>query len=946
MRRVPGLLLSLLALATVTGLLLVTAAKTGWTDLLQGFSANAVTAAVLAGFAYVIFILRFRRAKLYEYLERYRQHEQAVIETPRGEHLPPGGAEAMRQLASARRRGARLRDRGRGSRPTQALASRDALIRTVVDELLTARPPRSCLLVGAADIARLDAFAELPGLLAERKRVPIVVDVRRESSPSSIPMLTRSRFVTELVGAAGDEVSGGRVFAHLLARQRAVALVAGLESVSAGTSKRERRQILAELLRGCLTERLPFVAALPEDLAPSISEIAVLRIPSVSSAELAARITDAVTGSGSTGESALEKRVAAILADLTEPTRDPSYLELAGELLMARARGGRAPADAVDELFADSHAFRRHLAWMCEWALACSLSEAMTTPSAVGLALRAVGIEAHYRQELSTTWDDACRALDPGDERRFAAGVATLSQKGILSVSDGWGQAVLRFSHPGWLAFAGALGLGLDQAHWKDLLRPGAAQATLDALTAALLLDDTSLRTKERSFLRILEFLVQRNEPQISLDMALAVLTALQLDEAPLTVGEMEVLALERGWRGASDAVRLSFIADLDFGRHPLLIDFLWREVVPPAFHENAYRVRRALCERLASLGNVAWARLGATWIEVAEAARDRDLSTPMRRARPDWEEFGLAVASLCWVLPSLVLELEAQERREAVVLLRRLRDIAFKGWDKPTASSQATDIGIEISLAEGFKIAAARTAGVGRKCADWWCEEALEFLNQAKAWVSQQVLLQALALAGHDHNRITELAEETKHSVRRHPFVREAAALLLQALNSGSADGRLQYVEFQQYAWLDDVQALDDGGLDLIPEAHRLLGLSTLLINFAEHTFKENEGPEGVSSRNRAFTSHELPKCFRHANHTATMFGFVCDCEFHLCGPTADRQVGHRRFSRAFTKRAEATCRAPILSDRRLFSRQAFGGVWRALDRKLEAEQFDAKGA
>jgi hypothetical protein len=953
-RRVPALVLSLFALAAVSVALFLTTSKSdgGWTELLKGFSANVVTVAVLAAFAYVIFILRFRRAKLSEYLERYRVHEDAAIETPAREPAPAIGGESRRQLVRARRRGAQLRA-WRPQPATRSLASRDALVHTIVDELLTVRPPRSCLLVGAADAARLDAFAELPALLVERKRVPIVVDVRRERSPSSIPALTRSCFVRELVGAAGDDASGGRVFAHLLARRKAVALVVGLEAVSAGTSRRERRETLAALLMGCLTEGLPFVATLPDELAPSISEIAVLRVPPVTPAELAAHVTLALGQGRPASDPAVNQEVEAVIANGSEPTRDPTYLELARLLLLARVRRGRSASDAVADLFADPRAFRRHLAWMCEWALACPLDQAMTETSAVALALRTIGIEAHYRQELFSTWGDATRGLDRDEERRFAAGATALSQKWIIQISAGEGETVLRLSHPGWLAFAGALGLGVDPERWIDLLRPGAAQATLDALTAALLLD-TSVCATERSFLRILEHLRQADEREIALDMALAVLAALQLDDGPVTMGDAEVAALEQGWRGASDAVRLLFVSDVDFRQHPPLVDFLWRQVVPPAFHENPYRIRRAICERLASLAGVAWGRLGPTWVELAMFARDRDLSAPMRRVLPDWEECGLAVASLCWVLPSLVVELEGTQHREAVALVHRLREIALKDRERPPGA-EITDIGIEISLAEGFKIAAGRIRGTGAGCPDWWYEEARGFLDSAKSWASQQVLLHALALADDDEMRTRRLAEETMRSPQLHAFVREAAALVVRALDSGSRHGGLRRDELRQYVWLDDVQALDDGGLELVPEAHRLLGLSTLLINLAEHAFAARS--DGLDSRDRALTSHELPRCFRRANHTATMFGVACDCEFGaarvggdanvaseigLCGPTARGQVGHRRFSRAFTKRAEATCGAPIVSGRRRFSRHAFREVWRELDRQLAAEQVD----
>src|SRR5207302_10218608 len=132
-------------------------------------------------------------------------------------------------------------------------------------------------------------------------------------------------------------------------------------------------------------------------------------------------------------------------------------------------------------------------------------------------------------------------------------------------------------------------------------------------------------------------------------------------------------------------------------------------------------------------------------------------------------------------------------------------------------------------------------------------------------------------------------------------------------------------------------VQSLDDGGLELVPAAHRLLGLSTLLINLAEHAAQTAK--DGADSRDRTLTGSDLPRCFRRGGHTATMFEFDCDCEFRLCGRGAKGQVGRRRFSRAFAKRAEAICSAPRANRARLFTTQAFQEVWRDLDAQLVAE-------
>ena len=894
LRAAPVTVVSAAGVGLVAIALVATADESsGWPGLIKGFASNAAAAAILAVFAYVIFVLRFRRARLSEYLDRHRATGEDDEE-----------------------------------RPVPRVAH-DALVNTVVDELLTARPPRSCLLVGPADIARSSALEELPALLTERGRVPIVVDLSREGGISSLPACTRQRFIGEFAGSAGDDAAAGRVFAQLISQERAVAVVTGLDTLNEGLSKRARREALDRLLRGCLTERLPVVATLSDELAPAIGEIAVLRIPPAARSELATHLIERLSDRGLPVDVHSEESLTSLFAGLGAPTRDPFLLELAADLAAARVRRGESLTGALAELFEDQDAFRRHVGWMCERVLGCRTPEAAASQSPIAFALRAIGLEAHFRQDLPTSWDDASRGLGEEERRRFTAGVSELAQKDIVSVEGDGGGAILRFAHAGWLAFAGGLGVGTDPERWRTLLRPGAAQATLDALTVALLLEGVA---PERSFLAVLDRVADCDDAAVSLDVALAVIATLQLEEGPLAIGEREIAALTGSWRASTDPVRLAFVAGVDFARAPLLLDFLWAQVVAPAFRFNSFRVRRAVCARLAALGPVAWGHLRGTWLALTADALGRDLSA-LAREEPDsdWERFGLAVASLCWVVPSLVVELDGDDRAHGLELLRGLRAVAQNGWEGGAPVADATDIGIEISLAEGFKIAATRAAGARRSLEDWWWEEARDAFESAESWISEQALLQALALADREEGRVDELARWTTASESRHPFVRETAALVLRDLESPAG-----HTHRQQYVWLDDIEALHDGGLELVPAAHRLLGLSTLLINFAENAFQTRDA--GAASRVRAFTSSELPRCFRRASHAATMYepGFECDCEFRLCGETALGRVGGRRFSRAFVKRAEASASSPVVAESRLFARHAFRDAWRALDEKL----------
>jgi len=161
---------------------------------------------------------------------------------------------------------------------------------------------------------------------------------------------------------------------------------------------------------------------------------------------------------------------------------------------------------------------------------------------------------------------------------------------------------------------------------------------------------------------------------------------------------------------------------------------------------------------------------------------------------------------------------------------------------------------------------------------------------------------------------------------------VREAAALALRPERAPGAPKDI---------WHDDVQALADGGRDLSPEAHRLLAISTLLINLAERAFGENGGE---ARRDKALTADVLPYCFSRGMYTRTLNQFACarGCGFELCQSKVLGKIGQRdqprqrAFSRSFVARARRTSTAPLAGGRGSFGGRAFRRIWRDLDREL----------
>jgi hypothetical protein len=881
--------------------------------ILQAQATSALSLALLGLAAWAGFQLRYRRARL-RYLQPYRR----PLRTSSEDHDD---------------------------------ASSLALFPTVVDQLLATRPRRSLLVIGDQETDFPDLDLALPIQIACHNLVPVVVDVSDCDISSSIPAIGRENFVSRLAGSTGDEPRAQRLFRREADRGKVIVVVVGLDRVAQAKPPSARRAVVDALLRTSLAERIPFIAAVSDDLAPRISEVAVIRVSRQRGKQsLQGLMQRLLAQRGIYIDDAVVTAVQSAL-DTDDPTVEPWYLTMAADIILARVRTGQKATVAISDLFAPGNAYRRHLGWMCERALDCGMNEATGCDNSSAQALAAIGTQAHYRQELTTNWNDATFDFDAEQRLRFASGVSQLSRRNVLTLAGDTTDPGLRFSRPEWLSFAGALGLKLDGRRWSELLTPGVPQATVSALTAALMLNGASAYPRDGSFLSVLTQLKQGRVSDISLEMILAVIAALQVDQ-PLQFGALEIDALRRAWKASTDPTRLLFVSSVN--PHPALARFLWEQVVPPQFQANSFRVRRAICARLAATGTIAWHELLSTWADLAAMGRTVDLSAQSRLTKTDWDRYGLPLASACWVLPALAEQLTGREREDAVRLLRDFR----RAVTRPARAGQrggnrVPDVGLEISLAEGFKIASVGNFTRQAMSNQPWRDEALALFDEAESWTSQQVLIQAFALAG-IHTPFFRRDQAAAGTGFRHPFVREAAALSWQALNPGAAgpgsldsaashgDSRHQMIV--RNIWFDDVEALQDGGYGLSEQAHRLLALSTLLINLAEGAFDRaaemyEKGAVPEPSREvlhelafggLAFTSQELPRCFVSARHAATMLDVECDCPFRLCGPKAASGVGHRQISKAFAQRAELTCSSPLaLGREHAFVRQSFADVW-----------------
>lgn len=892
-----GIVVVALLVLTTVGVLSPEASlqTTGLLPLLQAQAINALSLALLALVAWLGFRLRYSTAKR-RYLGRYR--------------MSADGQEA--------------------ATPT------DRFVRNIAEQLMAARPPHSLLIVTPAGSLSSDLEKLLPAWMVQSGLVPVVIDVEDCDSTARIPALSRTSFVLLLAGASGDEARAQRLFLREADRGKVIVLVRGLDKVVEAQPRTARRATVRALLRSSLDERLPFIAAVSEQLAPRFSDVAVVRIGGRREQDLGAVLTAALARRGIAAGRDVAELAASALSDDASPY-DPWYAEVAADVVVGRVRAGDDPDHALRDVVGVERGDVRELSWLYEKAIGSKPDQGGNARRPVADTLGAIGVHAHYRQDLTTRWHDVARAFGVEEELTFASDVALLNRRGVLDVVGDARDPSLQFTHPRWLVLAGAVGFGLDQDRWSQLLTPGVPQPTLEALTAALVLAAADGTTPDPSFLIILRRLKADNVTDLSLDMITAVLRALQASGTPIRLGEQELRALRRTWQPATDEARLLFVDKVD--AHRGTARFLWEQLVPPRFEHNTYRLRRAASARLAAMGGVAWGELAPLWNDLVNAADHADLSARARLTKSDWMSWGLPVASLAWVLPSLTDRLADADRADALRMLNELGRILTAGAGPQHEC--LPDPGLEISLAEGYKLAGAVALSrpPGQQAA--WLPEAATLLRCARSWVSEQALHHAVALVGS--------AESAADASGRHPFVREAIALTHRAVaadvHASDITGRERRAGIALHIWFDDVQALQDGGFALSPEAHRLLGLSTLLINLAEGEHEravvEHGGSSGaplseqvadrVAARERALTSEELPRCFTSPTHTATMLDVECDCPFRLCGQKGQETIGHRHISRAFAQHAEMTAAVrPAAQDGVVLTRRQFAEVWR----------------
>ena len=390
---------------------------------------------------------------------------------------------------------------------------------------------------------------------------------------------------------------------------------------------------------------------------------------------------------------------------------------------------------------------------------------------------------------------------------------------------------------------------------------------------------------------------------------------------------------------------------------------------------DRSYQVQQAAAQEIGVGGTSAYAALQASLdAPCAGCAAERAARPAARpdqpgpRSQGDTDSARASIVS-AWLAPMLVGSMGGGDGSPADKVLAQHAQADLAQWlrhvgqDDRQAGEQDLPISVEIALAQGFKHAANRRPSYPdtlREARLYLAEQALEMLKGARYWFSQLTLFHALCLlslsegpkqaderrgakpeaivqhwldvAGRDH-RSRGQSGDSSHEL--HPFVRETAVLVVQALRTGRP---------QRYCWIDESSVVAQvgsrnlgqgtphgrhplwippsaGWTALDGRAQQLVADVLLLLNLADRGDHATERERRLKRSSR----NDLPPCitqYRDALETGRTVGTavssvpgtscVDGCVFELC-PYPPKGIQPRvEMSEAFCRRQQTLITRP----------------------------------
>lgn len=390
---------------------------------------------------------------------------------------------------------------------------------------------------------------------------------------------------------------------------------------------------------------------------------------------------------------------------------------------------------------------------------------------------------------------------------------------------------------------------------------------------------------------------------------------------------------------------------------------------------DRSYQVQQAAAQEIGLGGTWAYAAVQASLAapcagcaaeRAARPAADPDQPGPRSQSGTDSARASIVSA---WLAPILVGSTGGGDASPTDKILAQHAQADLAQWlrhvsqDDRQAGEQDLPISVEIALAQGFKHAANRRPSYPdalREARLYLAEQALEMIKGARYWFSQLTLFHALCLlslsegpkqaderrgakpeaivqhwldvAGRDYRSCGQSADGS-HEL--HPFVRETALLVVQALRTGRP---------QRYCWIDESSVVAQvgsrnlgqgtphgrhplwippsaGWTALDGHAQQLVADVLLLLNLADRGDHPTERERRLKRSNR----NDLPPCitqYRDALEPGRTVGTavssvpgtscVDGCVFELC-PYPPKGIQPRvEMSEAFCRRQQTLITKP----------------------------------
>jgi hypothetical protein len=720
--------------------------------------------------------------------------------------------------------------------------------RSVLAQLRDRRRPGVVLIEASDTRARDDFLQELITVLTGQSVIAIVIP-GRALLDTQASAAAHSRLRTMLAAAAVPEAPLTRVFESLARRRRAVVIISGLDESDYQATSRSSAQLVGARVAELQLARLPFIATVEPGSVPEQLLDTRLRLSPRTSA------APAPQAAGRT-----EHRLTAEC-----PATAGEYGPL-GKHLRPLLDTGFLGA------FKAGHGWR-HGSHACE-----ALTE---------IAGRMLRFDSKWLD-----WADLVAALPADDADRFLTGVHGLEAAGLIERVVSSRRIQLRFPEPdlrevviGCRAAASPLPLGY-------VADRGSAAFAGEAVHRLMIAGADAPEV----WLELLAVARERGSLVAMADAADAVhgITGSR-------IVELDASWLGDTWERASDSERMAFVRRLPNALPDDITQFLWQQLVPPKSIQTRHTVRRVIGRALGVRGASSWTSLSSRWGILGQTATREGLAWHDRHT-PNWKEGGTAIASLCWILPSVVLTCDSAAREDASTLLMELAAAVTPG-SGPERSARP-DLGIEISLAEGCKDLChlVLTRGGPPPPVTWSLIELLA--KSGRSWMTRLLAVQSAALAvaagaGESASFLALCADLS--GAGQHPLVRRYTALVADVLQDGEADFRSAV---QTVVWADDTDALEAGGGDLTDTAIHILGLATLVLNLVEARTRSNgDFHDQQLARVTALVAPRLPGCLSSPVLAAASGRVECSCSLRLCGPTLNQEA-LRPISRTFAYR------------------------------------------